>query len=193
MNKNQKRTLLALAALAIAVAVVNASVFAYYQIDVTITGVQPPVVFVAGNNANKADLGAGNSIAVALGANSTSAAITIHPTYQHTYYHDVLKVNNIDRNKAYYVAFKVTSAISSWPSDSVAKMIIYSSGGSKVTDVDLKANSDTGWIGLLDANDYYRIDFYIYYPEGNQLPGGTVQVQLIYSPQNPSTIPTLPS
>jgi len=193
MNKNQKRTLATLAALAITLAIVNASVFAYYPIDVTITGVQPPVAFDLGGNANKADLGAGNNIAVALGANSASAAITIHPTYQHTYYHDVLKVNNIDTNKAYYVAFKVTSAISSWPSGSVAKMIIYSSGGSNVLEVYLTAGGTTNWIGPLNAGDYYRIDFYIYYPEGNQLPSGTqVRMQLIYSPQNTVSAPTLP-
>jgi len=192
MNKNQKRTLATLAALAITLAVVNASVFAYYPITVTITGVQP-VVFDYGSNANQPDLGKDNNIAVALGANRASAAITIHPTYQHTYYHDVLEVKNTDTDKSYYVAFRVTRSISDWPQNSIAKMIINDSDNQKKLEVDLTASGTTEWIGPLSAGDYYRIDFYIYYPEGSQLPSNTqVQLQLIYSPQNPSTIPTIP-
>jgi len=188
------RKLYLLIALAVAVAAVNAGVFAYYPITVNITGMRP-VVFDFGSNANQPDLGAGKYIEVTLGANRTSVTITIHPTYQYTYYHNVTIVKNIDTGKSYYVAFRVTSAIADWPSASVAKMIIYSSGtpGTKITEVDLKTNGTTEWIGPLNFGDYYRIDFYIYYPEGYQLPNGTqVVVQLIYSPQSTESVPTVP-
>jgi len=181
-----------LIALAVALAIANASVFVYYPITVNITGVQP-VAFDLGSNANQADLGTGNYIAVSLGANKSSVTINIHPTYQYTYYHSIVLVKNIDTGKSYYVAFRVVTPISGWPSGSVAKMIIYGSDGSKKLEVDLIAGGTTSWIGPLNADDYYRIDFYIYYPEGSPLPSGTTaSVRLIYSPQNPSTIPTVP-
>jgi len=183
-----------LIALAVAAAAVNAAVFAYYPITVNITGVRP-VVFDYGSNANQPDLEAGNYIDVTLGSNSTSVTIKIHPTYQHTYYRNIALVRNIDTDKAYYVAFRVTQPISDWPDGSVAKMIVYTSGtpGTKVLEVDLKQQYTTVWIGPLSAGDYYRIDFYIYYPEGHPLPDGTqVQVQLIYSPQNTEQAPTVP-
>jgi len=181
-----------LIALAAIVAAVNAAVFAYYPITVNITGTQP-VAFDLGSNANQSDLGAGNSIVVSLGSNSTSVTITIHPTYQYTYYHNITLVKNIDTGKSYYVAFRVTQPISGWPAGSVAKMIVYTSGGTKVIEVDLKQQYTTSWIGPLSAGDYYRIDFYIYYPEGSSLPSGTsVSVQLIYSPQNTVSAPTVP-
>ena len=178
-----------LIALAVAAAAVNAAVFAYYPITVNITGVRP-VVFDYGSNANQPDLGTGNNIAVTLGSNRTSVTIEIHPTYQYTYYHNITLVRNIDTGKAYYVAFRVTQPITGWPPGSVAKMIVYTSGGTKVIEVDLKQQYTTGWIGPLSAGDYYRIDFYIYYPEGYPLPNNTqVEVQLIYSPQNTEAPP----
>jgi len=181
--------LIALAAIAVAV---NASVFAYYPITVNITGVRP-VVFDYGSNANQPDLGAGNNIVVTLGDSNASVTITIHPTYQHTYYHNVTLVKNVDTGKSYYVAFRVTQPISGWPAGSVAKMIVYSRAGAKVVEVDLKQSYTTGWVGPLGAGDYYRIDFYIYYPEGNPLPSGTTAtVYLIYSPQSTESAPTVP-
>jgi len=181
-----------LAILALVLAVVNAAVFVYYPMTVNITGVRP-VVFDYGSNANKPDLGTGNSITVTLGASNTSVTIGIHPTYEYTYYHNVTLVKNIDTGKSYYVAFRVTQAITGWPTGSVAKMLVYSSGGSKVVEVDLKQSYTTSWIGPLSAGDYYRIDFYIYYPEDYPLPSGTtVELQLIYSPQNTESAPTLP-
>jgi len=56
MNKNQKRTLATLAALAITLAIVNASVFVYYQLNISLTSSKPAVYFVAGNNANQNDI-----------------------------------------------------------------------------------------------------------------------------------------
>jgi len=181
-----------LIALAIALAIANASVFVYYPITVNITGAQP-VAFDYGSNANQQDLGSSNDITVTLGANNASAIITIHPTYQYTYYHDIILVKNIDTDKSYYVAFRVTEPITDWPDDSVAKMLIYDSSGSFVAEVDLKQSYTTDWIGPLSADNYYRIDFYIYYPEGYDLPSETqVQVQLIYSLQNIESAPTVP-
>lgn len=183
-----------LAILALALAVANAAVFVYYPMTVNITGVRP-VVFDYGSNADQPDLGTGNNIAVTLGASNTSVTIGIHPTYEYTYYHNVTLVKNIDTGKSYYVAFRVTQPITGWPSDSIAKMIIYGSDNQKKLEIDLKATAGTttSWIGSLNAGDYYRIDFYIYYPEGNQLPSNTqVQLQLIYSPQGAGSAPTVP-
>ncbi len=53
---NTKRKLIALLAIATLVSIVNASVFVYYPINMTINPQQPPVVFVAGGNANGDDL-----------------------------------------------------------------------------------------------------------------------------------------
>lgn len=43
---NTKRKLIALLAIATLVSIVNASVFVYYPINITITPQQPPIVFV---------------------------------------------------------------------------------------------------------------------------------------------------
>jgi len=174
-----------------AIALVNAAVFAYYPIEITITGVQP-VVLSGGSNANQKDLGDNNYIVVQIGGNGASATVTLHPTYQYTYYHDVLQVKNNDNTKSYYIAFRVTQLISEWPDDSVAKMIVYS-GNDKVAEVDLKSGDTTVYQEQLSAGGTYRIDFYFYYPEGVNLPSNTpVSVQLIYSPQNPASAPTVP-
>jgi len=176
--------LIALAAAVVAVVAVNAGIFAYRRITAEVTVVQPLVVFDYGSNANQPDLGAGNKIAVALGPNNVSVTITIHPTYQHTYYRNVTIVKNLD-SIPYYVAFRVVTPITGWPTGSTAKMIIYSSNGTEVAEVDLTQHYTTGWIGILGAGDYCRIDFYTYYPEGHPLPDNTqVEVQLIYSPQS---------
>jgi len=176
--------LIALVVAAATAVAVNAGIFAYRQMAASITVVQPVVVFDYGSNANQPDIGAGNIIAVVLGPNNVSATIAIHPTYQHTYYRNVTIVKNLD-GASYYVAFRVVTPVTGWPAESTAKMIVYTSYDVKVAEVDLKQPYTTGWIGPLSAGDYYRIDFYTYYPEGYPLPSNTqVQVQLIYSPQN---------
>jgi len=186
------RKVLILAFIAVVAALVNAAVFVYYPITVSITGYQP-IVFDYGSNANQPDLWGDNYINVTLGLNGASVAIAIHPTYQHTYYHNVTLVKNVDYSKSYYLAFRVTQPVTGWPDESVVKMIIYSSDGVKIGEVDLKQSYTTSWIGPLNAGDYYRIDFYIYYPEGYRLPRNTqIQLQLVYSPQNIESPPTIP-
>jgi len=190
MGMKKLYLLIALVVAAVAAVVVNAGIFAYRRMTASITVVQPVIVFDYGSNANQLDLWAGNIIAVALGPNNVSATITIHPTYQHTYYRNVTLVKNLD-STPYYVAFRVVTPVTGWPTDSAAKMIMYSSAGTNVAEVDLKQPYTTDWIGPLSVGDYYRIDFYIYYPEGYPLPSNTtqVQVQLIYSPQNAEASP----
>jgi len=181
-----------LAALAALAALINAAAFAYYPININITGTQP-VKFYPGSNAGHPDLGAGYNILVQTDDNGSSVEINIHPTYQHTYYHNITVVKNEDTDKSYYVAFRVTTPLSGWPASSVAKLLVYTSEGGYVFHVDLKTTGTSAWIGPLSAGDHYRIDFYFYYPPGNPLPSGsTASLQLIYSPENPASIPTVP-
>jgi len=181
-----------LAALAALAALINAAAFAYYPININITGTQP-VKLYTGSNAGQPDLGAGNNIVVQTDVNGSSVEISLHPTYQHTYYHNITVVRNEDTGKSYYVAFRVTYAISGWPTSSVAKLLVYTSGGVKVHEVDLKTTYTSPWIGPLIAGDHYRIDLYFYYPPGGPLPSGSTAIlQLIYSPENPASIPTVP-
>jgi len=88
---------------------VAASVFAYYPLSIMVSPTTPPVTFAAGNNAGSNYLGPGNTITVSLGSNSTSASVTIHTTYQKTYYKDVLRITNSD-SKAYNIYLSLSQA-----------------------------------------------------------------------------------
>lgn len=177
---------------AIAIAIVNAAVFAYYPMSITFTGYQP-VQFSPGKNANQPDLGTGNNIVVNIGQNSASVSITVHPTYQNTYYKNITLIRNIDTAKAYYIAFRVVTPFS-FPTGSQAKLIIYDATyTTQIIQVNLLATGTTAWVGPLPANSKYIVDLYFFYPEGNPLPtSATAQVQLIFSPQNTESAPTVP-
>ncbi|MEM1843442.1 MAG: hypothetical protein QXD75_02835, partial [Desulfurococcaceae archaeon] len=92
------RHALVLALALLAMTATLASVFAYYPLTITVSPTEPGVVFERGSNADQPDIGAGNTITVTIGANKTSASLTIHPTYQENYYKDVLRINNTDDN-----------------------------------------------------------------------------------------------
>jgi len=189
-----------------------ASVFSYYPAQVSVAPTSPPVYFAPGKNAGSSDLGSGNTIAVSLGSNSVSAAITVHPTYQVTYYKNVtLIVNNEPTvsGKAYKIYIRVVTPISGLPSGSIAKLYIYSKSaqrsltdytkypapavapatGTYIAVVDL-TTTDTISVGYLNAGSAYEIDIYIYIPEGASLPSSplTASIMLIATPSS-ETLP----
>jgi hypothetical protein len=184
-----------------------ASVFSYYPAQVSVAPTSPPVYFALGENAGNSDLGSGNTITLTLGTNGSSGSITIHPTYQVTYYKNVTVIVNSD-TKAYNVYIRVTSsitlptgsgsAIGTSPTSGMAKLYIYSKGasrsltgfptpapsGSYIAVVDLTTTGTTS-VGSLNAGSAYEIDIYIYIPEGASLPSSlTASIMLIATPSS---------
>jgi hypothetical protein len=178
-----------------------ASVFVYYPITVNLSPVNPPIKFIGGSNANGYDLGGGgdpyasNTIDVTIGSDGASLELTLHPTKQHNYYLDVSRIENTD-GKAYYITIRVVTA-ADLPPGSVARLLIYDapSGGSIAIDVNLLATGDTPTPPAspvaIPAGAVWRIDLYIYIPEGSSVSATSASLQLIYSPSD-ETPPTLP-
>ena len=168
-----------------AMAFIAASVFAYYPLSITVSPVQPPIVFALGSNSNKPDLGSDKFITVLPGDNSTSASVTIHPTYQTTYYKDVLRIRNVD-TKAYSVYLRVETPITNFPSGSVVNLTIYSSGADRATppiaNVSLLSTGTT-YIESLSGGGTWEVDVKVYIPEGSSWPSSaTARLLLIYTP-----------
>jgi hypothetical protein len=188
---NNKNTLILVAGL-MAMVFVAASVFAYYPLSITVSPVNPPVKFVAGNNSNQTDLGPGNTIAVILGSNSASASVTIHPTYQTTYYKDVLKINHTDvDSKEYNVTIRVNSYTSDLPPGSYILLKIFDEqSGHLIKEVNLTSLSSSisnmDKIGDLDDGETWRVDIVVYIPEGSPISttSATVDMELIYTPSS---------
>jgi len=130
-NGRKRRITTPLIALLIAVviSIAFASVFVYYPMAVTLQPVSPPVYFDAGANSNQNDLGGSgtpytsNIISVSIGSNATYLTITVHPTYQVTYYKNVSIVYNND-GKSYKVCFRVNTPLSNLPPNSKAYLYI---------------------------------------------------------------------
>jgi hypothetical protein len=197
----KRRNLLSLALAlltAIALSIAFAAVFSYYPVSIAISPVSPPVYFEPGSNANQDDLGTGNTIAVSVGSNKTSVSITIHPTYQVTYYKNVTLIVNSD-SKAYNIYLRVATPATDLPSGASAVVYVYSKGASRslsgyptptpsgyVKSVDL-ATTGTTYIGSLSGGSAYEIDIYVYIPEGTRLPSPTAaKLLLIASPSSES-------
>ncbi|MFN3267718.1 MAG: hypothetical protein ACK416_00495, partial [Zestosphaera sp.] len=151
---NTKRKLIALLAIAALVGIVNATVFVYYPINITVSPQEPPVIFQGGSNANKTDLW-GEDIEVTIEDYGTKLTITVHPTMQKNYYYDIVKVANNDQNNAYYIKFRVLTPIND-PRISKAYLII---GNQKIDlmSSDLQPNN---WI-TLSAGSTLRVDLYL--------------------------------
>ncbi len=173
-----------LAAVALAFAAVSASVFVYFPATLNAAYQAPPVKFELGSNANGQDLG-GNSISVTLGANQTSANITLHPTYQKTYYLGVLNITNTDTN-TYYLMLKL-SGTSSIGATVVVHVI--DSNGDEVATVST-SNPTTGWFQI-PGGASYRVDVEFQVPEGTKIVGVTDKftLDLIISMTNTETPP----
>jgi hypothetical protein len=188
-------------AIAIILSYAYSSVFVYYPINVSLQPVSPPVKFLAGSNANRDDLGGGgspyvsNTIGVSIGSDGASLTLTLHPTKQHNYYRNVSLIQNTD-GKAYYITIRVNTA-ANLTSGSQARLLIYDapSGGTKVADVSLLATGDTSATATIAASgnpgSIWRIDLYIFIPEGSSVSATSASLQLIYSPSN-ETPPTVP-
>ena len=177
------------------------SVFVYYPVTVNLSPVSPPIKFLDGSNANQNDLGGGgspytsNTIGVTIGSDGASLTLTLHPTKQYNYYRNVSLIQNTD-GKAYYITIRVNTP-ASLPSGSAARLLIYNapSGGTKVADVNLLATGDTSASATISASgnpgSIWRIDLYIFIPEGASVSATSASLQLIYSPSS-ETPPTVP-
>jgi hypothetical protein len=206
MGNKVKREIVASIAAIVAVLMMSyafASVFVYYPINVSLQPVSPPIRFIGGSNANQSDLGGSgdpytsNTIGVTIGSNGASLTLTLHPTRQHNYYRNVSLIQNTD-GKAYYITVRVDPAAPAiLPSGSQARLLIYNapSGGTLVANVNLLSGGDTTASATIAASgnpgSVWRIDLYIFIPEGPSVSGTSAQIQLIYSPSN-ETPPTLP-
>jgi len=154
---NTKRKLIALLAIATLISIVNASVFVYYPINLTISPQNPPVVFLEGSNAGGNDL-RGNTITVITSNSGTSLTIKVHPTLQKNYYYDIAKIKNNDDPHTYYIKFRVTNPIPI-TDGRVNEAYLIINGDYKI---DLKNDGvqPSGWI-VLSSSSEFRVDLYI--------------------------------
>jgi hypothetical protein len=91
MDVNAKKApIFLLLAISIASTAVFASVFVYYPVSIAATPQAPPIIFSSGSNSNANDL-RGQQITVSISQANTSLSITVHPTYQTTYYKKPIK------------------------------------------------------------------------------------------------------
>ncbi len=190
-----ERRLLALVSLAVFASIVFASVFVYYPASITVSPVSPPVVFAAGKNANQPDL-LGNTISVNIGQNGASLDVTLHPTYQVTYYKNITIIYNTD-SKTYYVYLRVQTPATGLPSGSKLILYIYNADATRslsgypqptpsgyVASLDLTTSGQTQAQITLSSGSWLELDVYVYIPEGTTLPSSSVTAQLllVYTP-----------
>jgi hypothetical protein len=186
-----RRSLYIMAGLALALALVNAAVFVYYPMNITVSPQKPPVYFDYGSNANQNDL-MGNTISVAISEASTSLSIQVHPTYQVNYYKNITVIKSQDTANAYYILFDITDPISDSNVDS-ANLIISDSSGTPIATIDLKntGTQPTSWI-TVNPGDTLTVSLNITitpssgatYDTSPSLGDGSATVKLVYSPQN---------
>jgi len=195
MDDTRRAVVLALAA-TIILSIAFSSVFVYYPITATIQPVGTPVKLGYGKNAGRPDLS--GTISVSIGSNNASATITIHPTYQVSYYRNITIITNTD-SKAYKVMLNVSSPMTGLPTNSKAKLYVFSKGagrgltgwpssnlepalGNYITSLDLTTTSTSSEF-TLNANDVVEIDILIYIPEGTSPPSSaTANIYLRYTP-----------
>ena len=179
-----KKKLLLLAVLLVIPAMVAvAAVFIYYPMNVNIQQQSPPVQFATGSNSGQADL-EGQTITTSIGANKTSVTLSLHPTYQRSYYQDILHITNGGTQK-YQVYIRVDTPMT-LPSGGYAKMYIIN-GTNKYT-IDLTTTGTTT-IGTIPSGNTWQVDVEIYIPEGNTLTTTSASVSLIYTPETGETPP----
>lgn len=182
------------------ISLVAAGVFTYYPTTVSVSPTAPKVIFQAGSNAGNPDLS--DNIDVSISQNSTSATVTVHPTYQTSYYMDVLRIKNSD-TKAYNVYLSIEEAANALPTGSKVVLYVYTSGRSRdlsgwdkpvpksdtyVASVDLTATStDTPVsIGTLNSGSTWELDILVYIPEGTSIKdaSATFNLYLISTPES---------
>ncbi|MEB3861898.1 MAG: hypothetical protein GSR84_06730 [Desulfurococcales archaeon] len=176
--------------------IVLASVFVYNPITGRLVTTTPAIIFQPGANAGQADLGNNNTITVSLSPSQTSASVLLHPTYQKTYYKDILEVNNTDANTTYYILLRVTDPLDD---AKVVEAFAYlkDTGGTLLATLDLTvAGTETVWIPI-PANTVYIIDFSFVISDGagdspNTAPSLTdtqFAIDLIYSTSGTEAAP----
>jgi hypothetical protein len=197
MDDTRRAVVLALAA-TIILSIAFSSVFVYYPITAQISPVSPPVILESGSNAGKSDLSGSNTIGVDIGTNKTSATITIHPTYQTSYYENVIIIRNTDDSKSYSVTLKVDTAVSGLPSDSKVLLYLFSQGATRSlsgwpsSDLAPASGSYRAVLDLTQTNtatvtlnggSIVEVDILVYIPEGYKRPDPvTANIYLVYTP-----------
>jgi type II secretory pathway component PulC len=197
MDDTRRAVLLALAA-TIILSIAFSSVFVYYPITAQISPVSPPVILDSGSNAGKSDLSGSNTIGVIIGDNKTSATITIHPTYQTSYYENVTIIRNKD-SKSYNVTLKVYTAVSDLPSGSKVLLYLFSKGATRslsgwpssnlapsgsLAVLDLTQTTTSDPVTLSSSGSIVEVDILVYIPEGSTMPTSpvTAKIYLVYTP-----------
>ncbi|MEM4489136.1 MAG: hypothetical protein QXK88_10160 [Desulfurococcaceae archaeon] len=197
-----ERGVLASVLILIVAAFAAASVFAYYPFQLTVSPVSPPVTFGQGNNSGQPDLGTSNIISVSLGDSKTSVQVSIHPTYNTTYYKNVTLLRNSD-SKAYKVYLIISEKHVNLPSGSEVYLIVYSSGATRnltgypnpepkadtyVNKIELvNTNTDAPTlIGILYKDAVWEFDFLVRIPEGSSIEGAsaTFNMHIVYTPSD---------
>jgi hypothetical protein len=192
MDDTRRAVVLALAA-TIILSIAFSSVFVYYPIIATIQPVTPPVKLGYGSNAGRPDLS--NTISVTIGSNNASATITIHPTYQVSYYRNITIIKNAD-NKDYKVMLNVSSPMT-LPTDSKAKLYVFAQGQDRrgFSGWSIENLEPSGYLAVLDLTTtdttsfdlvdsaIVEIDILIYIPEDTSPPSSaTAKIYLRYTP-----------
>ena len=196
MDDTRRAVVLALAA-TIILSIAFSSVFVYYPITAQISPVSPPVILDSGSNAGRSDLSGSNTIGVSIGTNKTSATITIHPTYQASYYENVTIIRNTD-SKSYTVTLKVYTAVSGLPSGSKVLLYLFSRGATRSLSGWPSSNlAPSGSLAVLDltqtttpatvtlsGGSIVEADILVYIPEGSTMPTSpvTANIYLVYTP-----------
>ncbi len=180
---------IALLAIAAVASVAFASVFVIYPGSILAVPQAPPIVWAAGSNSNQSDIG-GQSISVTVGVNSTQLSITVHPTYEYTYYKNVTIIKNNDATHGYYVAIRVVNP-ANVSSIAGASVLMNISNSTSYEIISLTSTGTYYWY-YLPAGGHLNVDLQYYIPPGVKLPSEiTLTIQLIYSPTNSETaIPT---
>lgn len=169
---------------------VNAYVFTYYPLTTYISPTIPPVIFKYGSGTGKRDLRE-TIITVSIGSANTSISITLHPTYQKTYYKDIARINNTDSN-AYYIMIDVTRPLTNSKITS-AKMYFYEGNIMKL-EVNLLTTGRTGYVQINGKAEWIiNVEIEISETDGsyNNPPftSDSATLKLIYSTQNIETPP----
>ena len=197
MDDTRRAVVLALVA-TIILSIAFSSVFVYYPITAQISPVSPPVILDSGSNAGRSDLSGSNTIGVSIGANKTSATITIHPTYQASYYENVTIIRNKD-SKSYNVTLKVYyTNVSDLPSGSKVSLYLFSKGATRNLSEWPSSNlAPSGSLAVLDltqtttpatvtlsGGSIVEADILVYIPEGSTMPTSpvTANIYLVYTP-----------
>lgn len=160
-----------------------AAVFVYYPLKVNVQQQSPPVQFATGSNSGKADLD-GQSIGVNIGTNKTSVTLSLHPTYQITYYKNILNITNNGTN-TYQVYIRVTTPMT-LPSGGYA--IMYIINGTTSYTVNLTTTGTTT-IGPITPGSSWEVDIKIYIPSGQPLISTSGSLNLIYTPESGESPP----